>query len=209
MRIFIIVPLFLTFLSMSSAQVSLAPEWGVYYRPFTLGGVNSFRDVRESEMYVGLLGEVKLTQKIFMQTRVSYIFKNNYSVTTDLVALPEYRGSTLYHEEMNFDLWLLYNIFNNFKLGLGHGFAHKLGTHIVGDQTHFTFTHYLKTPILNYLAFNLDYSIGRLGFMARYHYIYKPEFFDSSFIRFFEEKNAFSVGVYYKFFGGKDGSKKR
>lgn len=209
MRIFMIVPLFLTFLSMSSAQVSLAPELGVYYRPFTLGGINSYRDIREPEMYLGLLGEVKLTQKLFLQTRVSYIFKNNHSISMDIVTPPEFNGSKLYQEEMNFDILILYKLFNKLKIGVGHGFGHKLGTYYISDFVSYKETNYLNSSYLNYLSINMNYMIGNFGIVARYHHIYKPEDFRSYLMEFQNEHNAFSFGVYYKFFGGKNGSKKR
>ncbi len=198
---FVTLSIMLLFTCEIKSQITVSPEIGIYYRPHTLMGIRIPKDVREPELLIGISGDVKISSEFFVKSRISYIFKNNNSITSERGVTWEYIGMTLNNEEMNIDLSILYEFYRNAKVGIGYGMAHKLNTYVIGEFENFKRTNYLYTPYLNYFTFSLDYNIGRWGIMGRYNYIHKPEAFQSYFLEFKNEKNAYTLSVYYQLFG--------
>lgn len=115
--------LIIFFFSTSSvkSQITISPEIGISYLPFTLypqfGG--SFRNINSNEvnLLLGISAQMRLYEKWDAKLRISYTNRNDvewieYSNTTD----PYFEWK---HQDLNIDLNLRYNLYKNLSIGVG------------------------------------------------------------------------------------------
>ena len=121
------ITILLLFLSINnlSSQVTISPELGVSYMPFTLYGANTKNVSNRIGALIGLSAKLQIQQKWFINTRISYSNRENIK-WSDLCTCPGYLYSEFRHWDMNIDFSLMAS-WNSFSFGIGPSFTKKIG----------------------------------------------------------------------------------
>lgn len=196
--------LLLFFSYCSNTQIVIAPEGGIYYRPY-LWNVQSNGVVQKKiEFYLGIMGEVKLMPKIYAQTRMAYVFKNKAESGEIRTFRPDLQNASLTNKELTFNMDVLYEPIKNIKIGLGLGMIHKLNSQV---EENF----YYKDSRISYFSPNILYNAsvvvnhnwGRFGLNIRYFYLFKSEYINSIYSGILNDKSGMTMGFNYKLLGYK------
>lgn len=196
--------LLLFFSYCSNTQIVIAPEAGIYYRPY-LWNVQSNGVVQKKiDFYVGLMGEVKLMPKIYAQTRMAYVFKNKAESGEIRTFRPDLQNASLTNREFTINVDVLYEPIKNSKIGLGIGMIHKLNSQV---EENF----YYKDSRISYFSPNILYNAsvvvnhnwGRFGLNIRYFYLFKSEYINSIYSGILNDKSGMTMGFNYKLLGYK------
>ena len=199
----ILLILLLWFSYFSNAQIVIAPEAGIYYRPYLFRGKSNSVEQNKLDYYVGLMGEVKLMRKLYGQTRVSYIFRQSTKAAMEFTHLPDFEEGLYINKEMTFNVDLLFEPIQNTKIGLGIGMIHKLGSQ-VEEKFYYKnpVTSYFNSSVLYNMSVSANQNFGRFGMNIRCFYLFKTEDLASSYI-WVNHSNPFGVtlGFNYRLFG--------
>lgn len=202
MKRFTILSIFFLCYSGIKSQITIGPEAGLYYRPYGFRVVSNYRKQKKLEYYVGIMGEVNLSTRLYAITRLAYIFRNGVESGRVITFNPDLKDATLTNKEMTLNLDVLYELVKNSKVGLGLGMIHKLNAQVQENFYHSDSQIKYFTPGAYYnmsLLFNQNW--GRFGLTARYFYMFTSENIDSNNSRVMDDKSGFTLGFNYKLLG--------
>jgi hypothetical protein len=185
------------------AQVSIFPEIGVNYRPYVLNGLNTEVSHNLPELLFGFNTEVFLTSKLSLQNKISYIFRKNNSITSDLSANPDYKGGTFINRDLSISLGLLYPIRNNMKIGVGGGFFHKLNSYTIIDYTSIQYKYGMVKNILFNAHLQIVYKLGNFRITTMYQYLFNSELESVSHLSIDRGRHSVTGGISYELFKSK------
>ncbi|HMR86738.1 MAG TPA: hypothetical protein PKD51_01220 [Saprospiraceae bacterium] len=200
----ILLILLLWFSYFSNAQIVIAPEAGIYYRPYRWNVQSNGVIQKKIEFYIGMMGEVKLMPKIYAQTRMTYVFKDRVE-SGEVRTFPiDLQNASLTNKELTFNVDVLYEPIKNSKIGLGLGMIHKLSSQV---EENF----YYKDSRISYFSPNILYNAsvvvnhnwGRFGLNFRYFYLFKSEYIDTYYSAIINDKSGITMGFNYKLLGYK------
>ncbi|MCH2231171.1 MAG: hypothetical protein MK105_12585 [Crocinitomicaceae bacterium] len=119
--------IFLVFVTINqmSSQVTISPEIGFSYMPFTLYGANTTNVSNRIDPLIGFSAKLRIRKFWFIKTRISYSNRENIK-WTDLCNCPGYEYNEFRHWDMNIDFSLLTN-WSSFSFGIGPSFTKKFG----------------------------------------------------------------------------------
>ncbi len=184
------------------SQVSLSPEVGLNYRPYNFPGFiyNPYYH-KQPEPYISIMGELMLTPKTFIQSRIGYIFRKDIELSGQSSWDKTYLGMKYINNDMNCSITVLSSVYHNFRLGLGAGFVYKLNSSLADVYTDGNW----DIPIQSYLYnahVRADYKIKDIYVVAAYEFFFNKELRVES-IRMEKGNYAVSLGVGYQLFKGK------
>ncbi len=201
-RIILLAVNFIIGFTVLDAQIVIAPEAGIYYRPYLWNVQSNGVQQKKIEFYVGLMGEVKLMPKIYAQTRMTYVFKDRVE-SGEVRTFPiDLQNASLTNKELTFNVDVLYEPIKNSKIGLGIGMIHKLNSQVSENF-------FYKDPLIKYFSPSLLYNasvvvnhnLGRFGLNFRYFYLFKSEYINSIYSGILNDKSGMTMGISYKLLG--------
>lgn len=120
---------FLVLLCFSSlkltSQITLSPELGVSYLPFTLYGANTENKSNRIDALIGISAQVPIQNRWFVNTRISFSNRQNIK-WTDLCTCPGYLYNEFKHSDFNFDFSIMAKM-DAYSFGIGPSFTKKIG----------------------------------------------------------------------------------
>jgi len=198
----IIFLLFLGFSYNTNAQITLSPEGGIYYRPYLWNVQSNGVEQKKIEFYVGVVGEAKLMPRLYTQTRMAYIFKNNAESGLVRNIFPDLKNASLSNKELTFNVDVLYEPVKNSKIGLGIGMIHKLNSQV--QENFFNrdiLIKYFSPSLLYSMSVVVNHDWGRFGLNFRYFYLFKSEYINSNYSGILNDKSGITMGFSYKLLG--------
>jgi len=186
------------------SQAIIAPEIGINYHPYhRIDGVANIDTFNTPSIYLGVLGELPLSERLIFQLRAIYVFKQNTS-TPGYGVLSEHLKDEYINMAINAHFDLLYSINKNFKIGGGPGIIHKLNSRVNEVWTTEIYS-YPINPIVFYTgSLLLEYNKKRLGFVFRYFYVFSNVPKGNTIQGIYSSKSGFTLGINYRLFGVKD-----
>ena len=187
------------------SQIVIAPEAGIYHRPYFFRVVSNGVEQEKMDYYVGLMGEVRLMPKLYAQSRINYVFRHN-TETGDVwwCFIPSIKDAKLTNKEMNLSVDILYEPIKKSKIGIGLVMIHKLNSHV---QENFYFEpsviKYFNPSIYYAASVVISHNWGRIGISGRYINLFKSEYIDTKNLGIKNDRSGFSVGLNYRLFGYK------
>lgn len=188
-----------------SAQIIIAPEVGIYIRPYIFNALSNGVYQNKREYFAGIMGEVRILPNLYTQARLGYVWK--YDVDSKLVNTtpPDLDFAILYNQELTFNVDLLYEPIKRIKAGAGIGMINKLDSYLFEK-------YFFKESQNRYFSSNnlytasgvIDCSWKRLGASARMFYLISEERLNSEVAYVSENKIGFTVGLNYRLIGYKD-----
>jgi len=203
-KIIIILVVFLFFQSVS-AQITIAPEVGIYSRPYLFDALSNGVKQNKSEYFAGIMGEVRILPKLHTQARLAYVWKHDINSGLVLTAQPDLDYAILYNQELTFNVDLLYEPIKRFKIGAGIGLINKLDSYLF-EKYFFKESQnsYFSSNNLYTASLVIDYNWRRIGVAARMFYLITEESLDSQVSSVWENNQGFTVGLNYRLIGYKD-----
>lgn len=107
----------------SFGQITLSPEIGFSYLPFTLYGANTENISNRIDLSFGVSAQLPLAKKWYVNTRISYSNREDMK-WTDLCLCPGYLYSEFVHSDLNFDFTMM-RVYKRLSIGLGPSFTRK------------------------------------------------------------------------------------
>ncbi len=186
------------------SQIVIAPEVGIYHRPYFFRVVSNGVEQEKMDYYVGLMGEVRLMPKLYAQSRINYVFRHNTESGLIWTFDPSFKDAKLTNKEMDLSVEIMYEPIKKSKIGIGLVMIHKLNSHV---QENF----YYEPSVIKYFNPSIYYAAsvvishnwGRIGIIGRYINLFKSENIDSNDSRVMNDRSGFSVGISYSLFGYK------
>lgn len=181
-------------------QVIISPEIGYNYRPYVLHvSSNIYSEVKHvsPEFYTAVKGDIGLSNKLYLQTKVGYIFRKKNSVP--YIAFDPSPDITFFNQDLFLDIGILYSITNKIKVGLGGGFYHKLNSHTYNNPDNRNHVYDLNRKFLYNTHFQLVYRLYKnLSIMTMYQYLFDTELPPHIGLMILDGgHHAFSIGVSY------------
>jgi len=102
----------------ASSQVTLSPEIGISYLPFTLYGANAMKQSNRMDYVFGISSQFPIHKKWFVNSRISYVDREDIK-WHDLCSCGEFFYKELRHYDINLDFSLMKTIGSKIKLGIG------------------------------------------------------------------------------------------
>lgn len=199
-KIFFIVILFF-YCHYLRCQVKFLPEIGINYRPYTLLGANSELKHYHAEFYIAGIGELHLTQKVLLQTKIGYIFRSNQFLTTDITFNPQYVGAKYINQDLILNISLLYSLNKQFQIGIGVGIFHKLNSRIIGIYEKMRIEESLVQYILPNTNILFEYNFSLFNMQMNINYYLVKESFNSVHLRGIDNSvYGVSLGISYDVF---------
>lgn len=101
-----------------NSQVTLSPEIGISYLPFTLYGANAMKQSNRMDYVFGISSQVQIHKKWFVNSKISYVDREDIK-WHDLCTCGEFFYDELRHYDINLDFSLMKTIGSKIKLGIG------------------------------------------------------------------------------------------
>lgn len=200
-RVFLFSFISIFYVNCICSQVSLCPEIGLNYKPYILRTSIEEFYMKTPECFINVVGETNITSNLFFQARIGYIFRNDIELKDYSSWNREYQGIRYINNEMNCSIAVLSNVYQNFRLGLGAGFIHKLNS---SQYAAYTYGNW-EFPIQSYLYnahVRTDYKIKDLYFVAAYEFFFNGEVPITN-VGMSTGRYAVSLGVGYQLFKGR------
>ncbi len=182
------------------SQISISPEVGLNYRPYNLVDFNAHYH-KQAEPYISIMGELMLTPKTFIQTRIGYIFRKDIELRGQSSWDKTYLGMKYINNDMNCSIAVLSSVYQSFRLGFGAGFVYKLNSSLVSVYTDGNREITIQSYLYN-AHVRADYKIKDIYVVAAYEFFFNREMRVES-IRMKKGNYAVSLGVGYQLFKGK------
>jgi len=181
------------------SQVSLSPEIGLNYHPsYHRDGGLVVDTVKSPSFYIGILGELSVSERISFQLRFNYIFRRN-TRRVNFAHLPAHSHNEFTNMELVTTFDVFYALNQSIKIGVGPGIIHKLNSRVTEIWT----TGNRSFPIFprSLISANmvLYYELDRIGIGIRYFYAFGKTNDLISF-NITSAKQGLALGVNYKFF---------
>lgn len=185
-----------------NSQIAIGPEAGLYYRPYLFRVVSNGVRKKNIDYSIGIMGEVNLGKKLYAQTRIAYIFRDEAESGWIRTFKPDMKDAIMINKEMTLNVDVLYEPVKKTKVGLGVGMIHKLNAHVIQNF-------YYSDPQVKYFSPSAYYNmsllfnqnLGRFGVTARYFFLFNSENIESTNSRVMDDKSGFTLGIHYKLFG--------
>jgi hypothetical protein len=188
-----------------SAQITIAPEAGIYSRPYIFNALSNGVYQNKREYFAGIMGEVRILPTLYTQARLAYVWKHDINSKLVLTTPPDLDYAILYNQELTFNVDLLYEPIKRVKVGAGIGMINKLDSFLFEKYIfRESENSYFSNNNLYTASFVIDYSWKRTGVAARLFYLITEEQLDSPVARVWENDRGFTVGLNYKLIGYKD-----
>ena len=202
-QLFLLSFVYIIYTSNIFSQVSIYPEIGLNYRPYTLTYEDKYNH-RTPEPYVNIVGEVKLNSKLVLNTKIGYVFRQKNSKVFLHCGIGACYYEKFINRDMPFSLSIMYPITRNIRMGLGGGVYYKLNAHYVAESYGRDFSDILSYTenFLYNSQILLDYQYKDFKFIATYYYLFNDAE-NGSYSRLINGNNAVSFGVGYQLFKGK------
>lgn len=192
-----------------SAQITIAPEAGIYSRPYIFNALSNGVYQNKREYFAGIMGEVRILPTLYTQARLAYVWKHDVDSKLVLTTPPDLDFAILYNQELTFNVDLLYEPIKRVKAGAGIGMINKLDSYLFEKYIRRDSENsYFSNNNLYTTSFVIDCSWKRLGASARMFYLISEERLNSEVAYVSENKIGYTVGLYFKLIGYKDGKKK-
>ncbi len=203
-KIIFIIVVFL-FSQSVSAQITIAPEVGIYSRPYLFTALSNGVNQNKIEYFAGIMGEVRIFPKLYTQARLAYVWKHDIDSKLVNTSVPDLKYAILYNQELTFNVDLLYEPIKRVKVGAGIGLINKLDSYLF-EKYYFRESEnsYFSNNNLYTASFVIDYSWKRIGVAARLFYLITEESLDSQVSSVWENNQGFTVGLNYRLIGYKD-----
>lgn len=186
------------------SQIVIAPEVGIYHRPYLFKVISNGVQQEKMDYYLGLMGEVRLMPKLYAQSRINYVFRHNTESGLVWTVDPSFKDAKLTNKEMNLSVDILYEPIKKSKIGIGLVMIHKLNSHV---QENFYFEpsviKYFNPSIYYAASVVISHNWGRIGISGRYINLFKSEYIDTKNLGIKNDRSGFSVGLNYRLFGYK------
>jgi hypothetical protein len=186
----------------SFAQVSISPEIGFSRAPFALYGANSFDDSKSFDLFYGINGQAKITDRFSANVRISYVEREDLSWQDLCICV--ILNDSYEHNDLNLDLDVVYTLKNGFSFGVGPSLIRKINTihsrnYKDGSSTERVFND-------SYLALNgfLAYSYQRMTLKTMYVRRFEP---DNLVFQYTEGISRFDFSINYAVFGSRNKNK--
>ena len=102
----------------ANSQVTLSPEIGISYLPFTLYGANNMKESNRMDYVFGISSQFQIHKKWFVNSKISYVDREDIK-WHDLCFCPEFFYDELRHYDINLDFSLMKTLGSKIKLGVG------------------------------------------------------------------------------------------
>ena len=102
----------------ANSQVTLSPEIGISYLPFTLYGANIKKQSNRMDYVFGISSQVQIHKKWLVISKISYVDREDIK-WHDLCTCPEFFYDELRHYDINLDFSLMKTLGSKIKLGIG------------------------------------------------------------------------------------------
>ncbi len=162
------------------SQVTISPELGISYLPFTLRGGNSQQKSNRIDFLIGVSGQLPIQEKWYINTRLSYVNREDIKLF-DLTLNPDYLGHIYKHNDLNFDINNNYKFFENLHLGLGLSIIRKINSSIE-----------VKYETMDDMVFNEDQFLYGTNINAIFNTNYISIIFSYTYL-IQEEKSLYSA----------------
>ena len=117
---------------MSIAQITVSPEVGVSYQPFTLYGANTINKSQRLDLLIGLSAQLPFHKNWYLNTRISYSNREDIK-WMDLCTCPLYEYSQFKHSDLNIDFAFMFEKANWLKMGGGPSLISKFAESEIVD----------------------------------------------------------------------------
>ncbi len=201
--LFLMVTLFWLVPEGGMAQISILPEIGISYLPFTLHGSNTVNESNRIDGLFGLSAQLPIHEKWYFNTRISYANRENMK-WSDLCFCPGFLYHKYIHSDINFDFTFMLNL-GKLSLGLDPSITRKFGELISvyklpenvrmlsGSGNIFAINSRLSISTINNLYINISYN----RILTNLYGIYSPD-----------GQNRLDLTLSYHLFGGDKGKKR-
>lgn len=188
-----------------SAQITIAPEAGIYSRPYIFNALSNGVYQNKREYFAGIMGEVRILPTLYTQARLAYVWKHDVDSKLVLTTPPDLDFAILYNQELTFNVDLLYEPIKRVKAGAGIGMINKLDSYLF-EKYFFKESQnsYFSSNNLYTASLVIDYNWRRIGVAARMFYLITEESLDSQVSSVWENNQGFTVGLNYRLIGYKD-----
>jgi hypothetical protein len=187
-----------------NGQITLSPEVGISYAPFTLFTASNDRRVTEKRLdyLIGLSGSVPVHERWSIICRVSYSDRENINWTENPICAVDI--NVLSHSDLNIDFSLRYHLLRKVSLWAGPSIVRKINStlHTYTEPNnpcgYYSYTDRLDSFIY---GFNLAASVNiqELIIKAEYAHInWEPEIFAD-----FSGTHRYNLVLSYPLFTGK------
>lgn len=171
------------FINSLSSQVTLSPELGISYAPYRLINYNSEVHQHKLDFLVGISGSIPFTPKVFLQTRIQLILRQNAEYHgSDLGFNPKYKGYTFSKNELNISFTGYHKVSNQVSIGMGIGFIYDLKSEIIADYTDFKEMENVQNKFLPFGNVSLQYHHDFILFRLTFKRLVIKEHFNSAHI---------------------------
>jgi len=154
---------------MSIAQITVSPEVGVSYLPFTLNGANTVNESKRIDALFGMSAQLPVHKKWYIDTRISYTNRKNIK-WTDLCTCPGYEYSQYKHSDLNLDFDIMFKKADWFKIGMGSSLIRKfIEYRVVHEEIHQGLdTIYTRNSFLYGVNTKVTFLVKKLNFHLMY-----------------------------------------
>ena len=149
------------------SQITISPEVGISYLPFTVYGANSMASSNRLDYLVGLSGAFDIHKKWYAEMRMSYSQREDVR-WMDLCTCPGYLYGELVHSDLNIDLGINYRLTRFIHFGVGFMAIRKINSHFGSkyvDQDYFwpinefeTGLFFISSVNTKYIKFKMEYG---------------------------------------------------
>lgn len=116
-----------------NAQVNIGVELGASYAPFNLYAATVANSSNRIDYLYGINGQVYLSERILLNTRVSYINREDFR-WEETCTCPDYRYSAYSQNDINLDLSAMYKLYNKINISFGWSTLKKVNTEYVNTR---------------------------------------------------------------------------
>lgn len=182
------------------SQISLSPEIGLNYHPsYHRDHVLVVDTVKSPNLYIGILGDLSVSESISFQLRFNYVFRKNTRRPHSGIS-PHHRENEFTNMELVTTFDVLYALNQSIKIGVGPGIIHKLNSRVTEIWT----TEDRSFPVFprSLISANmvLYYELDRIGIGIRYFYAWGKTNDLISF-NITSAKQGLALSVNYKIIG--------
>jgi len=129
-KLILIILLLSGFTNASKGQITISPEIGISYLPFTLYGANTENSSNRIDYLLGISGSIPIYEKWHINTRISYVDREDIK-WTDLCICPGYQYTQYSHSDLNIDFSANYQLYKWFYIGGGPSIIRKFNSSLL------------------------------------------------------------------------------
>lgn len=129
-RLILMILLLSSFMNASKGQITISPEIGISYLPFTLYGANTENSSNRIDYILGISGSVPVHEKWHINTRISYVDREDIK-WTDLCTCPGYQYTQYSHSDLNIDFSANYQLYKWLYIGGGPSIIRKFNSSLL------------------------------------------------------------------------------